>query len=219
MTPVRVFIGYDPRQPVAFQVAAHSVWKYASAPVSITRLQLNQLPLTRQGLTEFTYSRFLVPYLSNYEGVSIFLDSDTICQADICVLLGYPLAYPDIPVFVSKNPQRFEWPSVMVFQNNLCRILTPEYIEKQPCFDFVWATSIGDLPREWNHLVGYDTPNPEAKLIHYTQGVPCWPETRHCEHSQAWKALLAETMATVPFETLMGRSVHVKHMKKQAVDG
>ena len=67
---LNVFIGYDQRQPVAFQVAAHSIWKHASYPVAITRLQLNQLPIKKTGLTEFTYSRFLVPYLCQFQGTA-----------------------------------------------------------------------------------------------------------------------------------------------------
>lgn len=82
-----MFIGYDPRQPLAFQVLAHSIWAHARQPVSITRLALKQLPMTRHGLTEFTYSRFLVPYLCDYEGYAIFVDSDFLCRADVADLL------------------------------------------------------------------------------------------------------------------------------------
>ena len=72
MQPLRIFVGFDPRQPVAFQTLVHSIWSRASLPVSITRLQLNQLPLKRRGLTEFTYSRYMVLYLCGYEGEALF---------------------------------------------------------------------------------------------------------------------------------------------------
>lgn len=214
MKPIHVYIGYDPRQPVAFQVLAHSIWQRTSSPVTITRLVLSTLPITRQGLTQFTYSRFLVPYLSDYEGVNIFLDSDMLCRADLTDLTAYPLAYPEKDVFVSKNPRRFEWPSLMVFNNARCRTLTPLYVEDPACklFDFGWTKDIGDLALGWNHLVGYDAPNPKAKVVHFTQGIPCWAETKDCEFADEWRDEAKQSMSTVSFQALMGRSVHVPHV-------
>lgn len=221
MTTLRVFIGYDDRQPLAFNVAAHSIWKTASQPVTITRLEIKQLPITRTGLTAFTYSRFLVPWLSNYEGLSIFLDSDILCRADIHELLNFPMEYMGMPVFVVPHAKAFEWPSVMVFRNALCRTLTPAYIDdtRNALFNFSWTEDVGKLPFEWNHLVGYDKPNPDAKLVHFTQGIPCWPETKTCEFADDWIAMAKHTMSTVSFDALMGPSVHIAHMKHLVHDG
>src|SRR5207249_2924434 len=104
----KIFIGYDVRQPVAFQVAAHSVWERASKPVEIVRLALKQLPITRTGLTEFTYSRFLVPYLSDYTGISIFLDSDVLCLADIWELEQLAWGQAAQVLVVPHEVRRFE---------------------------------------------------------------------------------------------------------------
>ena len=215
MTPLNVFIGYDARQPVAFQVAAHSVWQHASCPVSITRLDLRQLPMTRRGLTEFTYSRFLVPYISGWKGVSIFLDSDVLVRGDVAELLAYPLMDPYAPVFVVKGSKKFEWASVMVFNNPMCYRLTPAHIEDKRVnpLAFGWAETVGELPKDWNHLVGYDAPNPNAKLVHFTQGIPIWPETKHCEYADEWHAAAKASMSSVSFQALMGHSVHIAHMK------
>ena len=212
---IRVFIGYDPRQPLAFNTLAHSIWSHATAPVAITRLQLNQLPITRTGLTEFTYSRFLVPYLSGYDGTSIFVDSDFICQGDLAELLAFPIAFPECAVFVSKNKLKFEWASLMVFNNALCHTLTPEYIQdrKYVLFDFSWAKRVGELPATWNHLVEYDEHDPHAKMIHYTQGIPCWPETKGCAHAKTWQDVAKQSVSTVSFEALMGNSVHASHVR------
>lgn len=216
MTPLNVFIGYDPRQPVAFQVAAHSVWKHASQPVSITRLQLNQLPITRTGLTQFTYSRFLVPWLSGYEGLSLFVDSDVLVRGDVHELLSYPTEHLGMGVFLVPHTLKFERPSVMLFRNALCKTLTPEYVQQANVFNFEWAQErIGALPKEWNHLVGYDEPNPHAKLVHFTQGIPCWPETVGSEFAQDWLAMFKESAGSVSFKDLMGPSVHVPHVKKR----
>jgi len=250
---LRIFIGYDPRQPVAYNVLAHSVASRASKPVSIVRLQLSQLtPFTRRGLTEFTYSRYLVPYLSEYEGWSVFLDADMLCLGDIHELVAYAErdtadivgewaaqndTNPSGPsLYVVKNARRFEWPSMMVFRNALCRTLTPEWVQdpKNDPYRLEWVAStyphqrtpkwtdgIGELPAEWNQLVHYDPPNPNAKLIHFTQGIPCWPETAEGEFSEQWVADFRNMKSTVPFKDLMGKSVHAKpvaeRLARQAV--
>jgi hypothetical protein len=205
-----VFIGYDPRQPVAFQVLAHSIWKHASVPVSLVRLDLRALPIKRRGLTEFTYSRFLVPFLAGFEGVSMFVDSDVLCRGDLAELVA--LTSDASPVWVVKNKLRFEWPSMMVFRNELCRALTPAFVDDDhnSLFDLAWAPSVGALPAAWNHCVGYDAPNPDAKLVHFTQGVPVWPETIDSEFAPEWMAAHRESNGTVSFKKLMGNSVHAK---------
>lgn len=215
MAVTRVYIGYDPRQPVAFQVAAHSAWMQAQSPISLTRLTLAQLPITRRGLTEFTFSRFLAPYLSDFKGVSIFVDSDVLVRADLTELLAYPLVQPKVPVFVVQGTKRFEWASVMVFNNQLCQTLTPKYIQNlhNSLFKFDWCSEVGVLPPEWNHLVGYDAPRADAKLVHFTQGIPIWPETKACEYADEWWQAFRESKGSVDFRTLMGHSVHVAHMK------
>ena len=45
---------------------------------------------------------------------------------------------------------------------------------------------VGELPKEFNHLVGEFDPNPEAKIIHYTLGTPCFKKYEHCEFSNEW---------------------------------
>lgn len=210
---LKIFIGYDPRQPVAFQVLASSIWRHSSKPVSISRLDLRQLPIKRRGLTEFTYTRFLVPWLCRYEGQALFIDSDFLCLGDVAELFSQDALCSD--VWVVKNPQlKFEWASMMMFNSHRCARLTPEYVDDvaHPLFDFAWADKVGELPTEWNHCVGYDQPNPNAKMVHYTQGIPIWKETADCEFSKEWnyEALLCN--ATVSFEALMGNSVHAKHV-------
>jgi hypothetical protein len=207
---LNVFIGYDPRQPIGFQVLAHSIWRHSSCPVSITRLELSKVPTKRRGLTEFTYSRFLVPFLSNFQGHSLFLDSDILCRADVFDLMPWIVAYPDSSVCVVKGSRKFEWPSVMLFNNAQCKSLMPEYVgdEQNSLFDFAWAKEVINLPAQWNHLVGYDAVNPDAKLVHFTQGLPVWPETAKCEFADEWLNELRNANSTVSFNDLMGRSVH-----------
>ncbi len=218
---LKVFIGFDPRQPVAFQVCAQSVWEHASKPVEIVRLDLRTLPITRRGLTEFTYSRFLVPYLSNFEGRSLFLDSDILVMDDIFKLESPDLDLEDFDSEVAFVPHMgsrgFERASVMLFANRLCGHMTPKYVQSEKCFDYSWTKNPTPLRKEWNHLVGYDAPNPDAKIVHFTMGIPIWKETIKSEFAQEWIDTYKRMNSSVSFEELMGKSVHVPHLDKLKV--
>jgi hypothetical protein len=202
---LRIFIGLDPRQPLAVQVLTFSIYSRSSQPVAITPLILPQLPITRRGLTDFTFTRYLCPWLCGFEGKSIFIDADMLCLCDINELIELS---GSSAVSVVKNKQRFEWPSLMVFNNELCEGLTPEYIQTGEPSTFNWAEEVGELPAEYNHIIPYDSPNPNAKICHFTAGVPCWPETRDCEYADAWREEAKACMSTVSFQALMGNSVH-----------
>lgn len=207
----RIFIGYDPRQAVSYTVLQHSITARASEPVSITPLVLETLPLKRQGLTPFTWSRFLVPWLCKGEGLALFLDVDILVRGDISELFHLIDGVPDKAVWVSKNKMAFEWASVMAFNcdhpDN--RKLTPEFIETAAALHKIsWTDAVGNLPPEWNQLVGYDPPREDAKLLHFTQGVPAYPETIGGGYAAEWKAELKAATATRPWAELMGQSVH-----------
>ena len=143
-----------------------------------------------------------------YEGIGLFLDADMLMRGDVAELFSLK---DETAVQVVKNKQRFEWGSMMLFDNAKCKVLTPGYIDDKTTNPLAlkWANPIGDLPPEWNHCVGYDQPNSNAKLVHYTKGVPCWPETKGCEHSDAWWEEFRKTNSTVSHQELMGRSIHV----------
>ena len=210
---LRVFIGYDERQPVSFSVLSQSILENASVPVQITPIRLHTLPLKRQGLTPFTYSRFMVPYMCNYKGWGLFLDADMVLLDDIAKL--FDKGNTKYKVMVVKNPMKFEWASLMLFNCAKCEILTPDYIEKANNLHGIgWAEDheIGDLPREWNHLVGYDEEREDAKLVHYTQGVPAFPETQSQEYSKEWHGFAQRALAAVPWDNLMAQSVHATNV-------
>jgi hypothetical protein len=175
-----VFIGWDPHESIAASVLAHSIQRRSSKPVAITEIRLGQLKdvfsRTRHPLqsTEFSFSRFLVPYLCNYEGFGIFMDCDMLCQGDIAEL--WAMRDPDKAVQVVKHdyqpkeatkflnqPQTLyakkNWSSVIIFNNAKCQALTPEYVNTATGLElhqFKWLGSddeIGDLPERWNYLV------------------------------------------------------------------
>ena len=218
----KVWVGYDARVPLQYNVLAHSIVTTSSVPIAVIPLILEQVDkvvhdnghgrFNRKGLTYFTYSRFLVPYLNHYEGWSLFLDSDMIVQDDINKL--FALADDRYTVMVVKNQQKFEWASAMLFNNAKCRHLTPEFVmNNKDLHRISWAapSEIGDLPPQWNHLENVDGPKEHYSLIHYTQGVPYWDKTANTENAGSWQMEVA-FMNSMPenWEDLMGGSVHHK---------
>ena len=169
----------------------YSIESRASRPVSVNGLFLDQLPISRVGATDFTYTRFLVPWLMDYQGVGIFCDEDMCVTGDIHELFMYCAKRLDEPwdVAVVKHPNhRYEWPSVMAFNNANLKHLTPEYVEDKTnrMFDFAWAKQVANLPSEWNHLCGMDPATDAAKLYHFSQGIPFWKETRGLPEDHHW---------------------------------
>lgn len=206
---VRVFIGFDSNEPVAYHVLAHSILRHASVPVSVTPLKLSQLPMKRERdpkqSTEFSFSRFLVPWLCRWEGRAIFMDCDMLCLSDLAELWAVPLDGAAVSVvqhdytpraeakFLGQQQSRYpkkNWSSLMVFDNAKCRLLQPELInvcDGLYLHQFRWAESVGKLDPAWNHLVGEYAPNPAAKLAHFTLGGPWLKGYRGCEFSDEWR--------------------------------
>lgn len=204
----RIFIGTDVRQPIAYNVLQYSIMANATEPIAITPLVIETLPVKRTGLTQFTYTRYLVPYLCNYEGQALFLDADMLVDADIAEL--FKLADPNCGVSVVKKDVRFEWPSLMLFNCDKCKRLTPELVETQtPQALGQWSDGdIGSLPLEWNYCVGYDHDDIKPKLIHYTAGIPIWPETAKCKFADRYMHYAKQMFSSVSYTELMGTSVH-----------
>jgi hypothetical protein len=86
------------------------------------------------------------------------------------------------------------WTSVMLLNCARCKALTPEYVNSATGLElhqFKWLddeTLIGELPRGWNHLVGYDSPSPDAANVHFTIGGPYFDEYADCEFAEQWRA-------------------------------
>jgi lipopolysaccharide biosynthesis glycosyltransferase len=210
---LRIFIGYDPNEVAAYHTLAHSIITRASEPVAIVPLKLDQLPYLNRPRdpkqsTEFAFSRFLVPFLSDYEGYSLFLDCDMLCRGDIIELYNYMFEY-NYDVFVVKHDytpktetkflgqkqtkyEKKNWSSVMLFDNySFKHNLTPDYVNRASGLDlhqFKWIpdSCIGELPRDWNHLVGEYEPSQTAKLVHFTLGGPYFTGYEHCEYALEW---------------------------------
>jgi len=86
----KVFVGYDPREDIAYQVCKHSIEQHSSN-VNVQPLRQSELrsagwynrPVDKLASTEFTFTRFLVPELANFKGWAVFMDCDMILTTDI----------------------------------------------------------------------------------------------------------------------------------------
>ena len=210
--PLRIFVGWDDRESLAYHVLAHSIIRRASGPVSIAPVHLRHLAdvHTRErdplASTDFSISRFLVPYLCGFEGQAIFLDCDMIVLDDIYKVLAETRTGKAVYVcqhdYTPKTDKKFlgqkqskyprkNWASFIVFNCAKCWPLHPEYVEAASGSElhrFKWISDgqIGSLPLEWNWLVGEYDPNPRAKILHYTLGGPWFKGYENCDHADLW---------------------------------
>jgi lipopolysaccharide biosynthesis glycosyltransferase len=214
---IRVFIGYDDNETIGYHVLANSIMRHASQPVAITPIVKRHMQsfYTRERSiiesTDFSFTRFLVPYLSEYQGWSVFMDCDMLMTADIAELwamrddkfavmcVKHDYVVRDDVKFLSAVQTKYEkknWSSVMLFNNSQCTTLTPEVVASETglfLHQFRWLSGddrIGNLPMTWNYLVGEMTMPGTPKLIHYTLGTPCFESYRECEHAELWFAEL-----------------------------
>jgi len=219
----RVFVGFDSREPIAYHVLSHSILRRASIPIAITPLV--QPALRAAGIytrergptesTEFSMTRFLVPYLCGYQGIALFLDCDMLCRVDLAELQavygGHSRVCPPEAVWVCQHDYvprgdtkflgqvqtrypRKNWSSVIVFNTERCRALSPGYVHSASGLElhrFLWLKDedIGSLPLAWNNLVdenGQDS-TISPKMLHWTNGGPWFKETANCSYADEWR--------------------------------
>jgi len=209
---IPIFIGYDPREAIAYHVCVNSIIRHASGPVQIIPLALGLLGDYEEKHTDasnhFVYSRFLVPHLMNYKGWAIFMDGDMIVRDDIYKLWALRESDKDVMVVKhdyktkmakkylgskNENYPRKNWSSVILWncQNHPNRRLTPEYVQNATGaelhrFQHLDDERIGELPIEWNWLPDEYGPNPDAKLLHYTLGTPSFHEFADTPMGDEW---------------------------------
>lgn len=209
---INLFIGYDPREAIAFYVFCQSVLQNTTVPVKINPLALSQLKEfneTHQDRSnDFIYSRFLTPYLSNFKGWAVFADGDMICQGDLKELIE--MADPSKALMVVKhnyetkaskkylgnvneNYPRKNWSSVILWncEHPKHKILTPTFVSKQTGkylhrFSWLEDDEVGELPIEWNWLATEYDRNEKAKLIHFTLGTPCFKDYQNSDMAEIW---------------------------------
>ena len=206
---IRIFAGYDPREAIGYHVFCQSLIERSTDGVAITPLFGKQ----RDGTNAFTYQRFLIPYFMGFQGRAIFLDgADMLMLGDIAELdklydptkavqvvkhdyqTKHPRKYIGTPMeSANRDYPRKNWSSLILWNCSHPRnkVLTPEFIEENSGADlhrFGWLPDslIGEIPREWNVLVG-EQDHLRIKIAHYTLGIPEFEFYEDCDYSEEWK--------------------------------
>lgn len=197
---MKIFIGFDRNESAAYWILERSIKSRTELPLDIRPLDVQHLRLA--GLywraddplasTEFTYSRFLVPYLCDYKGWALFMDSDMLCRSDIGDLLSLrDERYAAMCVKHDYRPRETEkmggkvqtvyprknWSSLVLYNcgHPSNKALNPAAVNTRSgayLHQFQWLPdeSLGSLPEEWNWLEGWSEGKP--KIVHYTRGIP-----------------------------------------------
>ena len=219
---MKLYVGYDPREAAVYHVFCQSVIEHASGPVSFTPLHspmLDNFDGQQDGSNAFIYSRYLVPYLNGYDGWALFCDGDQVVTTDIYELFDlrdeskavqvvkhdyrtqHPRKYIGTPLESDNiDYPRKNWSSVMLFNcgHRSNHILTPEFVSTagpKTLHRFEWLNDneVGELPPEWNWLVG-EYPESHAKLYHHTLGSPGFEHYMRCESSSTWNTHLLNAL-------------------------
>ena len=215
---LKIFIGYDSREDMAWQVCRFSLHRHASAEIDIHPLKqatLRELGLYTRGpdkaSTEFSLTRFLTPYVAAHNGWTLFVDCDFLFTTDVHKALKH--VRKDKAVYVVKHVYtpantlkmdgklqtaypRKNWSSFMLFNNAhpAVKALTPEVVNREtPAFlhRFSWLSDdlIGELPLGWNFLEGeYPRPQQTPHAIHFTNGGPWFPQWQNVDFGDLWRA-------------------------------
>lgn len=208
----QIFIGYDQREHKAYEVCEHSIQQRSE--IKINKLFSEDIETYNRDWgepmsTDFTFTRFWVPSLSNFKGWSFFCDCDFLFLADPLEILEnvddskavyvvkHPGYIPNSQIKMDGIPQhrafRKNWASFTLFNNAHPKnqVLTPDYLNNhRPGLDFHqfrWLDDedIGSLPLEWNCLDDYyHLENPKA--IHYTDGGPWFDNYEETSYSDLW---------------------------------
>jgi len=217
---LKIFIGYDPVESVAWHTMAHSILSRSSIPVSIIPVNIVNLKgiFTRERdpkqSNEFSFTRFLVPYLSDFEGYALFFDCDMLLRTDISEILNVIKQQPDRALYVVQHnyePRddvkylntvqykypRKNWSSVVLWNcaHPANKKVTPDFVNTATPMElhrFQWLSDdqIGELDVRWNWLVGeYDQPPSDVKNVHWTVGGPYFDEYKNADFSSEWFAM------------------------------
>jgi len=227
---IRLFVGYDDREAVAFDVFVQSVIQHTTLPIAVTPLALDMIKgcyeeLHTDGSNDFIYTRFLVPYLCDFTGYAIFADGDMLCRDDLAKL--WDMRDPNKAVQVvkheykTKQPSKYlgaknedyprkNWSSVIIWNcgHPANTWMTPENVASQSgsfLHRFSWINDIdvGELPAEWNWLVTEYPKLNGASLVHYTLGTPCFDGYEQAEYAEEWYRTLQDILCVPDPSVLM----------------
>ena len=209
---IKIVVGFDQRESVAYHTFVQSIIEKSSLPVSFIPLAINTLKGYEEKhedrSNDFVYSRFLTPYLNDFKGWAIFADGDMICQVDIKELWDLRDESKAVQVVKhnyktkakkkylgnkNENYPKKNWSSLILWNcsHPKNKNLTPNLISNQSGkylhrFSWLDEEDIGELNPEWNWLAIEYPKNNKAKIIHYTLGTPCFKNYKNTDFSKIW---------------------------------
>lgn len=223
-----IFIGFDSRnygQQLAHDVCKRSI-EHLNTNIKINTLVKKNLEnkntYTRTddtSATEFTYTRFLVPYLSGYKGWALFCDSDFLWFKDPDVLFNQhndmnkavycvQHSYTQCNGKLKMDGQtqewypRKNWSSLMLFNcahPSVVKYLTCDNVNNKPpswLHRMEWCDDnmIGSIDVKYNYLVDYynHLQINEIGALHFTDGGPWHPLYRNVTFGEYWLEYLNE---------------------------
>ena len=220
----KIFIGYDSREDIAYQVCKQSLIDTCSKPHELDIVPIKLQDVKEQGIytreddilgsTEFTFSRFLVPYLADYNGWALFIDCDFLFLRDVIELFNCTHNASKYALMCAKhtytpknktkmdgkkqfNYPRKNWSSCILWNCNhpSNKGITPELINNRSItgeylhrFSWLPDSEIGTISHEWNWLVNwYQEPvDGTPSALHYTEGGPWFKDYQRCEYAVDW---------------------------------
>tara|TARA_Y100000356_G_C11224970_1_gene271409 strand:- start:428 stop:1090 length:663 start_codon:yes stop_codon:yes gene_type:complete len=218
---LKVFIGWDSRETDAYNVCVKSLKEHASQELDITPIVRETLietgeyyrPQPEAGSVEFTYTRFLTPYLADYNGWALFIDCDFLFTKDVAELFAmaddkYALMcvkhdyVPRNAIKMDGQKQvsypRKNWSSCILWNcsHPSNKALTKDIASSESGaflhrFQFLNDEEIGEIPLEWNWLEGeYDKPETPPAVIHFTNGGPWFDNWQDVDYAELWRSYL-----------------------------
>ena len=215
--PLKIFIGWDSREEIAYQVARQSILDTTSVPVEI--IPLKQKTLRKKDMywrdedklasTEFTFTRFLLPELTEFDGWALFIDCDFVALEDVANLFAQandkyavmcaqhdytPKEGTKMDGQVQTVYPRKNWSSMMLVNcgHPSNKKLTKELVNTETIsgaylhrFSWLLDNEVGKLSHEWNWLVGWykEPKDGKPKFLHYTEGGPWFEKYENCEYN------------------------------------
>jgi len=221
MQELAIYVGFDPKESISWHVLVQSLMETTSKPLSIKPVNLRNYaaiynrPHDKKQSNEFSFSRFLVPYLMNYSGYALFMDSDMLVRSDITEVfqLACENENKNKAVHVVKHDYipandikylgqkqyaypRKNWSSFVLWNcsHPKNKKVDLEFVNRASGAElhrFSWLDDdeIGSLDLSWNWLVGeYESKNHlgTIKNVHWTVGGPYFNEYAGADFAEEW---------------------------------
>ncbi|MBD3749612.1 MAG: glycosyl transferase [Sphingobacteriales bacterium] len=183
---LNIFVGTQPEQMLATKLLEYSIKKHTKLKVNVqalykaVELKGIKIPTPKDKInyprTPFSFQRFAIPALSNYQGRSLYVDSDMLVFSDIKELFEMPFNNAEILCAQGVDGSRRPQFSVMILDCDALKWNVIDIIDglDKKLYDYSGlmyemkaAKKINQsLSKYWNDLEGYT--KGKTRLTHFT---------------------------------------------------